>query len=411
MTSPQYSHHFSINNLPFGVASSANHPEPQCVTRLENTVIFLADLQTAGIFVNVEGLPDGVFGKPTLNSFAALPKAVLRQFRSALQNRLKLLDLLPENSTEDLTAVEMHLPVSIGDFTDFSCSLHHITNAGRAIFDKEVVPATFANFPIGYTGRTSTVFISGAPIERPTGHYYDKSSPTNPKPVVFGPSKAMDYELEIGVVIGKPVPLHQRLNAKDADEHVFGLVLLNDWSARDIQSCEMVPLGPLNGKHFGTTISPWIVTLEALEPFKVPSPSSSVKLASHLDDPEGHQYRLEVQAELLTGSNVDIICSSKMEYFQWTYRHICAHQASTGCNLRTGDLLGTGTVSGPSEGTLACLLEATKNGREPLEAQGRKIGYLEDGDTIRITATAGGPSSGVGFGECQGQLRPAGSLS
>lgn len=174
----------------------------------------------------------------------------------------------------------------------------------------------------------------------------------------------------------------------------------------------MVPLGPLNGKHFGTTISPWIITLEALKPFKVPAPRSTENLASHLDDPEGHQYRLDVQAELLTDSNVDILCASKMEYLQWTYRQICAHQASTGCNLRTGDLLGTGTVSGPSEGTFACLLEATKNGREPLDIQqGRKIGYLKDGDTIRITATAGGPSSGVGFGECQGQLQPTGSLS
>jgi fumarylacetoacetase len=228
MTSPDYSNHFSLANIPFGIASSPKHLTPQCVTRLENTVIFLGDLQQSGLFVKVAGLPEGVFSKSTLNEFAALPKTIHRAVRAVLQDTLT--NQLPENSTEDIGAVNLHLPVSVGGFTDFSCSLHHVRNAGRAILNDESPPPGFFNFPIGYNGRSSTVVVSGTPIVRPKGHFFDRTATSEKKPIIYGPCRAMDYELEVGVIVGKSVPKLQEVNAKDADEHIFGMVILNDWS-------------------------------------------------------------------------------------------------------------------------------------------------------------------------------------
>ncbi|KAJ5919636.1 hypothetical protein N7454_009471 [Penicillium verhagenii] len=409
MTSSEFSNHFSIANLPFGVASSTNHADPQCVTRLENQVIFLDVLQTSGLFVKVPNLPEGIFAKKTLNEYAALSKATHREVREVLQRALKA--PLPDNSTEDISDVTLHLPVSTGGFTDFSCSLHHVRNAGRAILNDETPPPGFFNFPIGYNGRASTIVVSGTPIVRPNGHFFDKTAASEKKPIIYGPSRAMDWELEIGVIVGQGVPRLQGLNAKDADENIFGFVILNDWSARDIQGCEMVPLGPLNGKAFGTSISPWVVTLEALSPFKTAGPKPEVALASHLEDIAESSYMIDMKVELIVEDQVTAISESKVQDLYWSGRQMAAHLASIGADLQTGDILGTGTVSGPNEGSLGCLLEVTKAGKEPVTlSDGSKRHFLQDWDVVRMTAVAGGPSSGVGFGECLGQLRPARAL-
>ncbi|KAK1141303.1 hypothetical protein N8T08_009210 [Aspergillus melleus] len=284
MASPDYSHHFSIHNLPYGIASSSTHPTPQCATRLNNTVIFLGDLQRDSFFSAIPDLPALVFEEATLNRYAALPKRVHHHVREILQSVLasKGVDGLPERSRENVETVKMHLPIEIPNFTDFSCSLNHVQNAGRAILNNPTPPPGFFHFPIGYTGRASSVVVSGTRIVRPRGHIRDrtkaKPNPTSPNgesereepndDVIYGPSRALDYELELGFVVGVPVDAHQGLEAKDAEEYLFGVVVVNDWSARDIQSLEMVPLGPLNGKSFNTTISPWIVTFEALAPFR-----------------------------------------------------------------------------------------------------------------------------------------------
>ncbi|KAJ6034343.1 uncharacterized protein N7446_009092 [Penicillium canescens] len=408
MTSPDYSNHFSLANIPFGIASSPRHLTPQCVTRLENTVVFLGALQQSGAFVKISGLPVGVFSKSTLNEFAALPKAVHREVRTVLQNIL--IKELPSSSTEDISAVILHLPVSVGGFTDFSCSLHHVRNAGRAILNDESPPPGFFNFPIGYNGRSSTVVVSGTPIVRPKGHFFDRTATSEKKPIIYGPCRAMDYELEVGVIVGKGVPKQQGVDAKDADEHIFGMVILNDWSARDIQGCEMVPLGPLNGKAFGTSISPWVVTLDALESFKASGPKPEAVLASHLEDVSGSEsnYDIGMKVELLNEGQITTLSESNTRDLHWSGRQMCAHLASTGADLQTGDILGTGTVSGPTDGSFGCLLEVTKGGKEPVFlANGSKRFYLQDGDVIRMTALAGAPGSGVGFGECVGELRPA----
>ncbi|KAJ5536084.1 hypothetical protein N7513_009270 [Penicillium frequentans] len=409
MTSSEYSSHFSIANIPFGVASSNNHPEPQCVTRLENKVIFLGVLQRSGLFAGVPSLPEGVFDKATLNDYAALPKTIHCEVRKVLQEALTT--SLPDKSTEDISAVTLHLPVSVGGFTDFSCSLHHVRNAGRAILNDESPPPGFFNFPIGYNGRASTIVVSGTPIVRPNGHFFDKTAASEKKPIIYGPSRAMDWELEIGVIVGQGVPRLQGLNAKHADENIFGFVILNDWSARDIQGCEMVPLGPLNGKAFGTSISPWVITLDALSPFKTSGPKPEVALASHLEDIAESGYAIDMKVELLVGDQVTTVSESKVQDLHWSGRQMCAHLASIGADLQTGDILGTGTVSGPDEGSLGCLLEITKAGKEPVTlSDGAQRHFLQDWDVVRMTAVAGGSTSGVGFGECVGQLRPARAL-
>ncbi|KAI9933127.1 hypothetical protein ASPWEDRAFT_174287 [Aspergillus wentii DTO 134E9] len=409
MTSPEYSHHFSIENLPFGVASSQQHSQ-QCVTRLNNTVIFLGVLQQSGLFAQVQDLPGGVFDNSTLNDYAALSKSIHREVRETLQSALRQsgAEGLPSNSTENITAVQLHLPVSIPSFTDFSCSLDHIRNAGRAILNNEKPPPGFFHFPIGYGGRAGTISVSGTPIARPSGHFYDPSASTEDKHVIFGPSQAMDYELEIGVIVGKPVPRHQRLHAKDADEHIFGLVILNDWSSRDIQGLEMIPLGPLNSKAFGTSISPWVITLDALEPFKAPGPKSKVTPSIHLQETESPNYAIDLKVELQDGSNNTVVSESQAQDLYWSGRQMCAHLSSTGCNLQTGDILGTGTVSGSQEGSYGCLLEVTDGGKVPLKlSDGSTRVFLQDGDVIRMTGVVGSESSGVGFGECIGELKPA----
>ncbi|OOG00043.1 hypothetical protein ASPCADRAFT_40176 [Aspergillus carbonarius ITEM 5010] len=435
MTSPLYSHHFSIDNLPYGIASSPTHPTPQCATRLHNTIIFLSDLQSAGLFSSIPSLPPHIFSHSTLNPFASLPRTTQTQVRHVLQSALQSnpTPLFSDSSTSDITTVTMHLPVSIPSFTakDYSCSLPHNQHAGLAILNNPTPPPAFFHFPIGYSGRASTIIISGEPITRPVGHFYDRTSPS--KEVIFGPTRALDYELELGVVIGRSLPPGKGLNAQDAEEHIFGLVVVNDWSvyglgssgnemkcnaddddgdscgiARDIQGLEMIPLGPLNGKNFATTISPWIVTLDALEPFKAQGPEPRVSLPSHLVDPGKASYDISVLVEVGGGEEEGkktVLGRSNAKELFWSVRQMCAHLASTGCDLRTGDVLGTGTVSGEGEGEYGCLLEVTKGGKvaAKLEGGGEKL-YLEDGDVVTLSAWAG---EGVGFGECMGQVRPA----
>ncbi|PWY80423.1 fumarylacetoacetate hydrolase [Aspergillus sclerotioniger CBS 115572] len=293
----------------------------------------------------------------------------------------------------------MHLPVSIPSFTDYSSSLPHNQHAGLAILNNPTPPPAFFHFPIGYSGRASTIIVSGTPITRPVGHFYDRTSASSSKEVIFAPTRALDYELELGVVVGRPLAPGKGLDARDAEGHIFGLVVVNDWSARDIQGLEMIPLGPLNGKNFATTISPWIVTLDALEPFKAKGPEPRVSLPRHLVDPGKASYDISVLVEVEEGEGgrgKTVLGRSNAREFFWSVRQMCAHLASTGCDLRTGDLLGTGTVSGDGEGEYGCLLEVTKGARWRV--------YLEDGDVVTLSAWAG---EGVGFGECVGQVRPA----
>ncbi|RBR26698.1 uncharacterized protein FIESC28_00481 [Fusarium coffeatum] len=402
MAATDFSNHFSEKNIPFGIASSESHKEPQAVTRLGNTVIFLQDLVNE-LFKDVEGLTACVLGQSTLNDYVALPKSVHQNVRSQIQSAYQKggLDAFPPGSREDISGVTMHLPMEIKDFADFSCSLDHVINAGRIVVNNPHPPPGFFHFPVGYQGRTSSIVTSGTDIERPYGQFRNPVDGS----IIYGPSQKVDYEVELAAVIGKPLGMKQRLNAKDAEEHIFGFVILNDWSARDIQGFEMSPLGPFNGKSLGTSISPWIITLDALDPYRTRSPAQQTLSASYLQHPNPSTFSITMKVELLANSTTTTLGTCPVEALYWTPQQMIAHSVSSGSALRTGDILATGTVSGSDEASRGCMLETTEGGSKPVTlSDGSKRGYLEDGDVVRITAVAG---DGVGFGECVGQLTPA----
>ncbi|PMD39408.1 Fumarylacetoacetase [Hyaloscypha variabilis F] len=400
-----YSHHFSINNIPFGIASSSSHPDKAAATRFEDTVIFLDEL--AKYHSSLSSSTVSTFSLETLNSFAALPKSQHAETRKWIQSHLTNIASLPPSTKSPISETTLHLPLSIGDFTDFSCSRSHVLNAAEAVFGKRSLPPGFEYFPVGYHGRTSSIVPSGTPIVRPNGQYRDEEGK-----VVFGATKRLDYELEVAAVIGKPSVLGEPVAIENADEYIFGCVLLNDWSARDIQGFEMTPLGPLHGKSFATTISPWVITLDALSPFKIPAVArnSDIILPLYLQDPDPlPTFEIELKAEIQPkdGSEATVICKSKFSSLYWTLRDLVAQQTVNGCSLRTGDLLVTGTISGDKTGENGCLLEmVAKGGIKVKNVKGTvetKM-FFDDGDTVCLSAYAG---EGVGFGDCVGTILPA----
>ncbi|KAJ6186174.1 hypothetical protein N7519_007475 [Penicillium mononematosum] len=412
MATANYSHHFSHRNIPFGIASSQTHKKPQAVSRLGNTILFLHDLHVHGLFKESKNIPENVFNQPSLNSFAALSKSEHRYVREKIQEvfRHQGLEGFPSASKEDADATTMHLPIVIRDFTDFSCSLHHVINAGRIVVGNANPPPSFFKFPIGYQGRTSSIVVSGTDIERPYGHFRSPpfTDPQSEKAIIFGPSQKVDYEVELAAVIGEPLPMKKRLHAEDADKHIFGFVILNDWSSRDIQGFEMNPLGPFNGKSLGTSISPWIITPDALEPFRASVAPQQALGPTYLQQSKPSTYDILMTVEILANSDKTTVGVCPVQSLYWTPQQMIAHSVSSGSALRTGDILATGTVSGESNLNGGCLLERTEGGTKPVMlSDGSKRGYLEDGDVVRITAMAGAASLGVGFGECIGRLTPA----
>lgn len=394
---PGYSSHFGIDNIPFGVASSTSHPHPSCVSRFEDNVLFLNELQD--LWSAISELPADIFHQPSLNEFAALPQSVHQAVRKSLQNAIR--SGLPDNATEDISNVKMHLPLQVGDFTDFSCSLNHVQNASEAVTGVRSSPPAFFHFPVGYAGRCSSLDISGTNVERPMGQYW--AGKPGQSDVVFGPCKKMDYELELGCIIGKPIGRNQRVNAAQAEDHIFGYCLVNDWSARDIQTLEMNPLGPLNGKNAGTTISPWIITKDAISSYRAASPQRKQAVAQYLVDSGKEALNIDLQVEVASPGKQrgTITCRSNSSWMYWTLPQCVAHQAIGGCGLRTGDLLATGTVSGGSDDEHGCLMEFMRAGHTPPR------GYLEDGETVTLSGVCG---EGVGFGECVATLNPARDL-
>lgn len=388
---PGYASHFGIDNIPFGVASSSSHPSPTCVSRFGDTVIFLVEL--GYVFQEVADLPPDTFAKASLNDFAALSNATHQAVRQRLQAAIR--SELPNNATEHVSAVQMHLPVQVGDFTDFSCSLDHVLNASEAAMGTRAAPSSFFYQPVGYAGRCSSLDVSGSIVQRPLGQFWEGKR--GQSEIVFGPSRKMDYELELGCIIGQPVPRKEPVLAREAEHHIFGYVLVNDWSARDIQVLEMDPLGPLNGKNAGTTVSPWIITRDALEAYKTTSPPRKHDVARHLTDSGHEALNIDLTVSISCGNSDDstTTCRSNASWMYWTLAQCVAHQAIGGAGLRTGDLLATGTVSGQKETEHGCLFEFMKAGETPPR------GYIEDGETVTLTGMC---AEGVGFGECVATL-------
>jgi len=401
----KYASHFGINNIPYGIASSSKHPSPQSATRIGNDVIFLAELAKEGAFESIPVPLTELFLQPTLNAFAAQSRDVHSKVRAAIQHVYEEKSIL--SACEDVANVTLHLPIQIGDFTDYSASANHVLNAGEAVTGTRSYPPGFHKYPVGYAGRCSSIAVSPTPVTRPLGQFVEDYTVPE-KNIIFGPSRALDYEFEIGAVIGRPTSSGTRLDAKDADEHIFGLVLVNDWSARDIQGLEMPPLGPFNGKNFGTSLSPWIITLDALKPFEIPAPERMAPVAEFMNDPKSVNYDIRLEGILKRNGTDTTTCKVNFDTMYWTFRHMIAHHTIGGCELRTGDLVASGTVSGEAEHEHGCLLEMTFNGKKPGKLRdGSEVRYLEDGDEVTYTGVVGDASAGVGFGAIYGVVKPA----
>jgi fumarylacetoacetase len=400
-----YTSHFGIDNIPYGIASSSKRISPQAVTRINDAVIFLSELSTTSPFQGISDQLSSIFQQPTLNAFAALPKPLQSRVRSAIQSAYN--SSLHGDFSEDISNVTLHMPVSIGDFTDYSASINHVLNAGEAVMGKREYPPAFMKYPVGYAGRCSSITIAPTKVTRPLGQFIENYAAPE-KNIIFGASRGVDYELELGAVIGTPVEPGTFLKAQDADQHIFGLVLVNDWSARDIQGLEMNPLGPFNGKNFRTSITPWIITLEALAPFAVPAPKRMAPVADFMDDPKSTNYKIELESKITRNGATTTTCKVGFETMYWTFRHMLAHHTVGGCGLRTGDLVASGTVSGEAKTEHGCLMELTFNGKKASSlSDGSELRYLEDGDEVRYTGIVGDASAGVGFGDCGGVIVPA----
>jgi fumarylacetoacetase len=304
--------------------------------------------------------------------------------------------------------VQLLLPVRIGDYTDFYASKEHATNVGTMWRGKDnALMPNWLHIPIGYHGRASSVVVSGTPVRRPRG----QTRPDEAQPPQFGPCKVLDFELEVACFVGPGNALGDPIPISRAEDHIFGVVLMNDWSARDIQKWEYQPLGPFCGKNWATTISPWVVTLEALEPFRVQGPHQEPKPLEYLQDSTPSAYDIHltaaIQSEKMTSPQV--ISNTNFKYMYWSMKQQLVHHACGGCNMTTGDLLGSGTISGPTEDSYGSLMEITWGGKNPfvLKETGEERKYLQDGDTVVLSGFCQGDGFKIGFGECSGKVLPA----
>ncbi len=378
---------FPIQNIPFGVIKDKNG-SITCASRIGLFAINLSALAELGYLENL-GIKDlSVFRQPYLNDFIALGRPVW----SSLRHRL--IELFEENNTElsnreddkakvliPVKDVEMLLPVKVGDYTDFYSSIEHATNVGKMFRDPEnALLPNWRHLPVGYHGRSSSIVVSGTNIHRPNG----QMKPQNSDNPVFGPSKLLDFELETAFITGVSTKLGETIPVDKAEDYIFGMVLFNDLSARDIQSWEYVPLGPFLGKNFGSVVSPWIVTLEALEPFRVKGPNQSPPVLPYLNNSGKRSYdiKLEVYIQPENGSE-NKVCSTNFNYLYWNMSQQLAHHTVNGCNINVGDMYGSGTISGPSPESLGSMLELSWKGTKSITLNdGSERKFIHDNDSI-----------------------------
>jgi fumarylacetoacetase len=404
---------FPIKNLPYGVFSTKNNPVKRIGVAIGD---YILDLSLVKHFFSGPNLANKqeVFTRQTLNDFMGLSSEAWREAREVLQKILSAEN--PElRDNEELkkkafvlqSEATMHLPAEIGDYTDFYSSIHHATNVGIMFRGKDnALMPNWKWLPVGYHGRASSIVVSGTPIRRPWGQTMadGAAEPT------YNPSRLLDFELEMAFFVGGPsTKLGEQIPIAEADQHIFGMVLMNDWSARDIQKWEYVPLGPFLGKSFGTTISPWIVTMDALKPFFVSNPEQDPLPLAYLrhSDP----YTLDINLAVTIkpdGGEEHEVCKTNFKTLYWTLKQQLTHHTVNGCNVRPGDLLGSGTVSGPNEGEYGSMLELSWKGTREVKlgpTQTRK--FLQDQDEVNLIGYCQKDGIRLGFGPCRGKLLPA----
>jgi fumarylacetoacetase len=418
---------FPLENLPYGVFRMDH--ESRIGVAISDQILDLKSCAEHGLLALLPAETLQACGDATLNRLMSLG----RRHWSALRQRITglLRADTPESDRNQklvrphlipMKDAEMVLPAAIGDYTDFFTSLFHATNVGRLFRPEQPVCPNYKYVPIGYHGRASSIVVSGTPVRRPCG----QRKPAHVERPEFGPCQALDYELEAGFFAGPGNALGEPIPIASAESHIFGACLLNDWSARDIQFWESQPLGPFLSKSFATSISPWVVTMEALEPFRVPAskrtdgdPAPLAYLSSPKDQERGGidltlEVYIQSQRMRESGLQAVLVCRSNLRHMYWTVAQMFTHHASNGCNLRPGDLLGSGTVSGPTPGSLGCLLELTHGGAQPFRLPtGEERTFLKDQDEVilRGYCQRGEPGSKdylrIGFGECRGTISPA----
>lgn len=402
---------FSIHNIPFGVAVF-NREYIACCTRIGDLVIDLATLFDYGFFDEIEGLNENVFEAYTLNEFIELGKPVTNAVR------LKIQELLLEGSSlshdektieecfYDLDKVQMMMPLHVQNYTDFYSSIEHATNVGKMFRDPaNALLPNWKHLPVGYHGRASSIVVSGINFHRPKG----QMKPADAEKPIFSASKQLDFELEMAFVLNKNTEIGVSISTQEAEDAIFGMVIFNDWSARDIQSWEYVPLGPFLGKNFCSSISPWVVTLEALEPFRTTSPKQEPEVLDYLkfEGDKNFDIHLDVYLQPENGEE-NLICQSNYKYMYWNMTQQLAHHTINGCNVEVGDLYASGTISGSEPNSFGSMLELTWRGQNPLKlSDGTERKFIEDHDTIIMRGFSEKNGIRVGFGEVRGKVLPA----
>ena len=398
---------FTIYNIPFGIYS--NHStKPRVCIAIGDQILDLAKAHKLGLFKGLK-IKKSVFKNAFLNDFIALGKEKTTKVREIIQKELCEENSLLRNNEKVFVLqsdVQMHLPVSIGDYTDFYSSIEHATNVGIMFRDPEnALLPNWKHLPVGYHGRASSIIVSGENIHRPMGQVL----PPNLDSPVFKASSRVDFELEMGFIIGQNTNLGEKINTAEAENYIFGKVLFNDWSARDIQKWEYVPLGPFLAKNFGSSMSPWVVTMEALEPFRVKGPEQETKVLPYLefDGLKNYDINLEVAIQPIDSTET-IVSQSNFKYMYWNMSQQLAHHTSNGCNIKIGDLMASGTISGKAPNSYGSMLELSWGGQKPITLNdGQKRTFIEDFDTVIMRGYCEKDGIRVGFGEVRSQLLPA----
>ena len=402
---------FSIQNLPFGIYSDQITKHRAC-SAIGEYIIDLAELNRRDFFKEF-AISNDVFNQSSLNDFISLGKETTR----AIRNRLS--ELLVNTNTEihedkllfdaifkKQSDVSMLLPVKIGDYTDFFSSIDHATNTGSMFRDPaNALLPNWKHIPVGYHGRSSSISVSGHSFHRPKG----QMKPPDAEVPVFGPTKQLDIELETAFIIGKSTKMGESISTENADEYIFGMVLFNDWSARDVQAWEYVPLGPFLGKNFASTISPWIITLDALEPFRTIGYTQEPKVLPYLKYTGNKNIDINLEVYLIPENGEEnLVTTSNYKYMYWTMEQQLAHHTINGCNINVGDMMASGTISGPTKKEYGSFLELTWKGTQPLKLKdGSERKFLNDNDTIVLKGFCKKDNVRVGFGECKAKLLPA----
>lgn len=403
---------FPIQNIPFGIFKTSGK-EPRPATRIGNTVIDLSVLTDLGYFDNLEINNYGVFYSPVLNDFMELGKPVWRSVRERLSNIFNVDNNELQGNDEHINAccfeindIEMMMPVDVGDYTDFYSSIEHATNVGTMFRDpNNALLPNWKHIPVGYHGRSSSIVVSGTDIHRPMG----QTKADDSEVPVFGPSRLVDFELETAFITGRSSKLGEHISTDEAVDYIFGMVLFNDLSARDIQKWEYVPLGPFLSKNFGSVISPWIVTMDALQPFFVEGPKQDPPVLPYLKTQGKNNIDINLEVSLIPENNSEtVICNSNYKYMYWNMNQQLAHHTINGCNINIGDMYGSGTISGPTPDSYGSMLELSWRGTKPLILNdGSERKFILDNDTIIMRGYADNGNYRIGFGECKTKILPA----